>query len=564
MGKAKAQYTNLYRSPASINRNLTTKNGKKGYLEGDLYSHTPDFYKSNYFYIHKNVHNIGRMNNRDPQSDGKMAETFSNYKYGATANMSKVVTSQYLNLFKSKQIGGAERKLLEDVFDIENNNTSALLDKIHDAMQKGLEQYLNTDNLVKLLEIEKGLNWSENNTSQLQKALKTASGKYTDELKILDAYLESLVKTVQLVDSNLGQALADKLLIDANMTKNYNNIKAYGRSLKRALNEYKTNNDAKLVNNTLMSEAVANLEMIVNSLATLKNSAGDKKLSIDILKGLTTSNFFPNLSEVLGAQIKQTVVNTPLKIMKEAARTGQDPIPLEMTDADGNYIPDGFLFDKSGSQQGKADNVFKNVSLNLSSITDEYSGELVIDLGISNKSYVRNHFGKGPLEKFDDVYSLGGGMNLGNAFQLLLGNGAIYEKYLGYNIFAHSGELPSALTALQDALLTRSIIYFVSARGKQDFSQFMLLNGQLLSIWDIIKYALSTNIGLSSSQVSGSKQGVYMSIPNHKSFMKYAQSRFWERRIVKTNDMIHYATMKVHIVPKEIINSVKGKEITIH
>ena len=35
--------------------------------------------------------------------------------------------------------------------------------------------------------------------------------------------------------------------------------------------------------------------------------------------------------------------------------------------------------------------------------------------------------------------------------------------------------------------------------------------------------------------------------------MKYAESRFWARRVIKTCDSINHATMKVHIVPKQIV-----------
>ena len=84
----------------------------------------------------------------------------------------------------------------------------------------------------------------------------------------------------------------------------------------------------------------------------------------------------------------------------------------------------------------------------------------------------------------------------------------------------------------------------------------MLLNGQLLSVWDIVKYALGTNIEKKSSQQGEKSNGIYTSIPNSPKFMTFAKSRYWARRIIKTNESITSAVMKTHIVPKEIINYV--------
>ena len=293
------------------------------------------------------------------------------------------------------------------------------------------------------------------------------------------------------------------------------------------------------------------------------------------MQGRVTQNFFPNLAEILAAQIQDVAVKGAIKIHQNARRTGAETSQIQITDTEGNYFNAGF-FDDGGKKQDKADNIYENVRLRLDSLRDGEQGYIRINIGISSKSYVSQHFGKDTsLADFNDVYSLGGGMTVGNAFRLLLGdiNSNVYVKYLGYNILSHdandsgeTGGFPEGLQALQDVLLTRSIVYMVAGRNKQNIAQFMMINGNLLSVWDIIKYALNNNIGQSSSQISNNpnaRPGIYMSIKKRKDVIAYARSRDWVKRIVDTNDAINSSTMKAHIIPKQIINYIETNNIKI-
>ena len=355
--------------------------------------------------------------------------------------------------------------------------------------------------------------------------------------------------------------------MQANGTKNFSNIKDYGENLSKVLEKFKQENKAVLLNTPLMKEAITNLEDIISPIKNmyLEKQKGSRTIreatTVGKLQGRVTNNFFPNLSEILAAQIEETAVSNAIKIHKNARRTGAETSQIQITDVQGNYSNYGF-FEDGGKKQDKADNIYENVQMKVSNLRDGESGYFNIDIGISSKSYVTQHFEMDTsLADFNDVYSLGGGMTIGNAFRLLLGdiNADVYKKYLGYNIFARdSDELPKALNSLQDVLLTRSIVYIASGRNKKNIAQFMMINGNLLSIWDIIKYTFDHDIGKSSSQLKdideNNRPGLYMSIPNRQKIIKLAKSRFWLRRIVKTNEAIDSATMKVHIIPKQIIN----------
>ena len=546
---------------------MADRNIQRYWNNTELYKKEPDFWESDIFYIHLHTENIGRMANGDPKSDDELANIFDAYKQGKNSTVQTAVTNQYLQAMKASiKKTTTNRKILDEVFDIKNNNASAMLDNMHQIMQEGLEDYINTNNLVKLLQNEKTLKWNERNTGSLQQALSN-HGDYETELKFLDTLLQTMADTVSLINSPLGPQLAEALLVQANGTKNFSNIKDYGENLSKVLEKFKQENKAVLLNTPLMKEAITNLEDIISPIKNmyLEKQKGSRTIreatTVGKLQGRVTNNFFPNLSEILAAQIEETAVSNAIKIHKNARRTGAETSQIQITDVQGNYSNYGF-FEDGGKKQDKADNIYENVQMKVSNLRDGESGYFNIDIGISSKSYVTQHFEMDTsLADFNDVYSLGGGMTIGNAFRLLLGdiNADVYKKYLGYNIFARdSDELPKALNSLQDVLLTRSIVYIASGRNKKNIAQFMMINGNLLSIWDIIKYTFDHDIGKSSSQLKdideNNRPGLYMSIPNRQKIIKLAKSRFWLRRIVKTNEAIDSATMKVHIIPKQIIN----------
>ncbi len=546
----------------------------------DFYKREPNFYAEDKLYIHIHKRNVGRMGGNTAKSDNELASIFSNYKEGKDSIVQKAVTNQYAQAVrKSINDSRTHSDFLNEVFDSKNDVTG-ILDQLHKVMQEGLEQYINTDNLVKLLQNEKKLKWSPSykTIQDLDKALSTQTGNYKDDLKALDILLQSMADTVALIESPLGTELATALLASENKTNNFTSIKKYGSNLQRVLNDFKQKNNAILINQPLMQEAIDNLENIIKPLATLqlqKNNGTTSKTTLGKLQGRVTQNFFPNLAEILAAQIQDVAVKGAIKIHQNARRTGAETSQIQITDTEGNYFNAGF-FDDGGKKQDKADNIYENVRLRLDSLRDGEKGYIRINIGISSKSYVSQHFGKDTsLADFNDVYSLGGGMTVGNAFRLLLGdiNSNMYVKYLGYNILSHdandsseTGGFPEGLQALQDVLLTRSIVYMVAGRNKQNIAQFMMINGNLLSVWDIIKYALNNNIGQSSSQISNNpnaRPGIYMSIEKRKDVIAYAKSRDWVKRIVDTNDAINSSTMKAHIIPKQIINYIETNNIKI-
>ena len=137
------------------------------------------------------------------------------------------------------------------------------------------------------------------------------------------------------------------------------------------------------------------------------------------------------------------------------------------------------------------------------------------------------------------------------------------ELYILRVILLSLASLSNALVALQDIILTRSIVYLASGRGAEDFSQLLLLNGKVMSMWDIIQYAIGNDIGKSSSMLpnlnkgntqNNNNNGAYMSIPSRPDILKYGSDKQWVTRIVETNKAIDKAVINLHIVPKKILD----------
>lgn len=81
--------------------------------------------------------------------------------------------------------------------------------------------------------------------------------------------------------------------------------------------------------------------------------------------------------------------------------------------------------------------------------------------------------------------------------QMLNGN----DKYLAYNAIALAGQDSSGYTALKSAILARNLDTFISGLGggSKDFSQFLVINGEFYSIWDIINVVQNYNSGVGST-----------------------------------------------------------------
>lgn len=160
--------------------------------------------------------------------------------------------------------------------------------------------------------------------------------------------------------------------------------------------------------------------------------------------------------------------------------------------------------------------------------TMDINGETITisikDIGLSIKTYSSSGFKK------NQTISLGGaGMSLKQAIDNLqisgFNNGDIGKRYLLYNVTAHHDnkqfQYSAAFKELQDLIIRRYIVNFMVSRGgANDFAQFLIINGQVYSTYELINQLLDSEknyydtFSISSDQAISLSYGEYHKILN--------------------------------------------------
>lgn len=544
----------------------------------ELYKNKPDMVNelNGYYYIHLHQKNVGRMyegqNLQNGFTDDEITDKFKSYK---NENMTKVVTNQYLQgVQASIHQSGKYSNLIQNAFTDNKNGdqTMAILDSFQEAITNGFNEAFDTSRVVTLLYNEKNSSFKGNVTNlNALFANDSSEGNIQKGINFLDKILEGLASTVELIrDETYGSTLAT-------MLRNLKNTSPglVGTKILNALPP-----DNQLNGTTINESEVKAVVGYLRQIGAYLEKGNREILNADTLRGLIQNQFYAGIAEYFMLHLRKNAVTQIFKELDKVvmSQTGNDAIELDLVDPEtgaytGNYMQNSYFNESQNAKEsGKADGVAKNISLSLDSVFSDGGkyGNLIMDLRISNKAYSTNHFGfkQNNLNTYNDIYGLGGGMLLGQGMDLLFTASNISNKYLAYNVLCrdlnnnnenHGGGFPNALQALQDVLLTRNIVYLAAGRGKQDFSQLLLLNGEIMSMWDIVKYVLFNDVGTSSSKLAKNNQedpnghGVYLSIPNREKLWSELSNPNKVTRTKVTNQKIANKAMHLHIIPKKIL-----------
>ena len=125
-------------------------------------------------------------------------------------------------------------------------------------------------------------------------------------------------------------------------------------------------------------------------------------------------------------------------------------------------------------------------------------GQITFNLGLSNKQYRKAAFPA--YEEVTKKTEIHGGKSgrIKEALDSLFGVGTSRQKYLSYNYltwYNQRDQLGVEIEELSDLIATRQLIrIFASRGGIKDFSQFMLVNGQIIPIWNILQQMKEASI----------------------------------------------------------------------
>lgn len=566
-------------------------------------------------YVHENVQNIGKMSNGSRMHEGQLQSIFSNYKYGKQANLKQVITNQYINALKSPENllmthcpDDATTNFIDTILNPENRDIDKILTNLHNAIGEQFQKQFDKTNMEKVMQANQMTNWSTQTggAKALQKIFK---GNLSDDLnqqaqqlmtayQFLDNYLESIEVVMDLMKSPEADAL--KLILSnarnmfygdngsqvASYTQKWSGRKGLrylGLFLTRELNQFEKDNQNAIINSKSLTTAINELKHPFKALRDLMTDNMRKKSKSQVEKGgppITADDFrvenlrgsatriFPFIQETLGVNIIATGQSNAVRIVADSVDTasGGNKTQISFTSPSGNYgsnaeerksIQSNLV--NTSSQFGKADSRYKHVLIDLKQVFGENYGQILLSIGLSVKAYKKGDIpiGGGLLNKegFNTSISLGGGMDFIDACILLWGD-SNYERYLAYNTLAHRKDLPKAYDSLKDALFTRSIVYLAAGRGLTDFSQFLFINGNILSMWDLILYVLSNKVSESSKKgrvfdTKGGFEGEFTNLTGLNNAMKHRRTMDYRMSLV--DEAIGHVGMTSHIRPGKIL-----------
>lgn len=236
---------------------------------------------------------------------------------------------------------------------------------------------------------------------------------------------------------------------------------------------------------SMISVSEKKIASVLKSLNSLSGQLLKGTKSTQVLQGYLKNIFSTQMGEYV---ISKGIIEAAGLASKEIEKTMVGAKTVRRTNDDmSKFIS---AFGQRGSQSFKTDNSFKNLKMSI----EETGDQLSIDLGISTKWY------KGSSGKSKNVIGVTSETSFMNRVGQMYTNPN--QKYYVYNALALSNQSSIGYQALKASIVARNIDIFLSGLGHQgDFSQFMVVNGEFYSIYDIINLVEKYNTGLGSSSL---------------------------------------------------------------
>ena len=472
----------------------------------------------NGYYIHHYYKNIGRIRK------GQNADVFSADFGALSAEFSKekrkanlAIKTQYKELFLQPGFfSPQDMDLLNKIYD--NKRGDEILDEINKSLITSMQDGLDTKKINSLLAVERGAQTKLSKGSiqaDLDEFLKKPDIK--KNCQALDIYIEQIVKGLNIIGGVHGKELGLALI---SVVGTEGNAAQYGDAINNVIKNYIDVLDGTMVSDTISTRNSISKQRILNAANAIKTlgnalqrgvTSSGNQISSKSIKDIFEKNIISYFGELVASSIQSKAEVTVSKAVKDTLYTGlnkEDQVQLYLPDLQGSYAnSEG----KGSPAYGKADLILQNVELKVKSLGEQ----ITLSVGISNKLYKNSPNIDKNNGKSGGEYHFGGGMNVRDAIEISFAN--TRTKYLAYNTFAWQDkeELQYPLVNLQDIIFSRSLINLIGARGKEDFASVLLLNGQFVSLWDLVKLATEKNANLGYSRSMGSQSPLFFSIDTY-------------------------------------------------
>lgn len=439
-------------------------------------------------YIHQHEQNIGKL-------------------YGGQTGLALALTNEHKAI--------AAKAQYKDLFFKNSSLSQGALHLIQEASEHTEDEVWNSINRGLINSLKENLDVSSlkalhNTAAKIPSIPQIMAGK-ENRLKQQQDFFKQIGKAVSIMEGNnsgLGLALSQL----GQGRQRAMSWRGMGSALAGAVAAFqKSNNYTILKGSALesMNEVIRSLNNLAQNFSTQQTKSGKSMASEESWRS-TFNNVFTGLSEGIGARI----VASALGAADDAVKTV------------GSNTHSQMIFTPSGERMygkpvfGKTDIKGTNLWLSLeeNSVLGHYSN-IAIDLGASMKFYKSASFsiaGQNTLS-----ISSGSGGSLASALNAVYGGNSARSLYYAYNVLAHQSEPGQSL--VHDALLSHNILRLFATTGtSSDFSQFMIINGEIVSIWDMVQYVSNNFVGLSSSQ--NKHQAISLSIDGRKDIIAAVNS----------------------------------------
>ena len=445
-------------------------------------------------YIHLQREHVGRM------YGGKSYSKDAAIVLKKNRNVKNIVLNDYKKLFAST-LDDKTRNIFNQLTELEQQQ---FIEAANEALKDSLEK-VSMDKLATLYDLKK-------NFISPGEMLKMSQQDFYHWDKILDP----IVEAIKLIETEAGGEICLASLLQPGYKHITSGKRHFSRHIQQALDQYLRSNNYGILSDERKAEMlniVRVLQNLVQNITTAGKNKNMKTMTEDGWREVFNNLFSADFAETLEARALQHAFAASGDVVFEAVGRQQAQGQGQTVFIEGEYQT------KNRNITQKTDIRGRNIQLDFKeNTTIGTASDFTINLGISMKFYESMAFK--PLGKTGSkTFSSGSGGSLATALVDTYGTGA-KKIYFARNVLAHGNtpENEAALGSLHDALLTREILRLFASAGSGDFSHFILVNGEFISMWDLLKYVIDkhTDFKLSSSGKGISKQGVSISIDGRK------------------------------------------------
>ena len=513
-------------------------------MSKDLYKRPYTYFGS--YYIHLHAHNIGKLNG------GTFNDIYTSFEGYKENNTTKALMKQYAYLTNQMITNNTDsniKQLLD--YDLDPERGNRVLNSLDQVIKEGLQEVTNTKNINKIL------------ANSSNKSISTWSATTINDMKKLGQQLNEMLAILQEsfeLFRKEGKSVLITLAEEKSMGDYANSLEDAIRRLKNKLKKGVFDLDKDQINHTLNK-----MESIITALRSGKTSKGED-LTYNALKhSFNQYVFSTGLGEAIAFKSEDLAKSTILQGLENMDLTGGSTTKIQLFDADGKPTSSR----EGVKAYGKADIQFPYISLSFADEVTGESGNIVMSIGISNKLYKTVKF-SADNETRDGEFSVGGGLTLDQALRQSFNSQRLL--YLAYNIFGwnNDSQVSNAVINLQDIIFTRSILNIFSSRGISDFAGYLLLNGKIVSVLEVINYALQHNIGVSHSkqaELGDNATAISFSLGSSKqhnaiiAFQKHLKDWSPRERSSSVVDAIKSSSLHGYIRPAKLIQALGTQNI---